>query len=100
MAKVNCWEYKKCGREFMTAGTTQPGCPAALEGKLDQVHGGLRGGRACWVVAGTHCGGKLQGTFAKKYNQCEKCDFYELVKHEEGPHFQLSILLLKRLQAA
>jgi hypothetical protein len=50
------------------------------------------------VVAGTMCGGVKQGTFAKKYDNCEKCDFYQLVKQDEGANFQLSVILLRRLK--
>ena len=28
-------------------------------------------------VAGTLCGGKVQGTFALKLGNCQKCDFYK-----------------------
>ncbi|HEY6010114.1 MAG TPA: hypothetical protein VIX18_01485, partial [Nitrospirota bacterium] len=37
----------------------------------------------CWVVAGSLCGGKIQGTFAEKLSNCLRCDFYNLVKSEE-----------------
>jgi hypothetical protein len=38
-----------------------------MESRLAGTHDGKFGGRACWIVAGTLCGGKEQGTFAKKY---------------------------------
>ena len=95
MPKLNCWEFKKCGRE---KAENEGACPAVSEKRLDQVHGGSHAGRACWVVAGTMCGGVKQGTFAKKYDNCEKCDFYQLVKREEGANFQLSVILLRRLK--
>jgi hypothetical protein len=99
MKKMNCWEFKKCGREPGGAREKHNGvCPAAVEKKLDGVHGGKNAGRACWVVAGTMCGGQIQGTFAKKYSNCKTCDFYLKVKNEESPEFQLSIVLLNRLK--
>lgn len=98
MPKLNCWEFKKCGREKAANGDASGTCPAVHEAKLHQVHGGSQAGRACWVVAGTMCGGVKQGTFAKKYDNCEKCDFYQLVKREEGANFQLSVILLRRLK--
>lgn len=96
--KKNCWEFKHCGR--------QPGgehihdlgvCPAAIETKLDGIHGGRNSGRACWVVAGTFCGGKVQGTFGQKYRNCQVCDFYNKVKTEENSGFRLSPSLLNIL---
>ena len=93
MKKLNCWEVKNCGRP--SAGGE---CPVIQETRLHGVHGGMRAGRACWVIAGTLCGGQEQGTFASKYHNCEKCDFYRQVRLEEGPRYELSILLLKRLE--
>ncbi len=37
-------------------------------------------GSICWTVAGTFCEGKVQGTFAQKYEDCVKCDFYQMVQ--------------------
>jgi PAS domain S-box-containing protein len=30
----------------------------------------------CWQVAGTYCGGEVQGAFAQKYDSCVKCEVY------------------------
>ncbi|TAN42665.1 MAG: hypothetical protein EPN25_02670 [Nitrospirae bacterium] len=96
--KVNCWEFKKCGREPGGALVKELGiCPATEEHRLDGTHGGTNAGRSCWVLAGTLCKGKVQGTFAHKYMDCEICDFYKSVKEEEFPKFVLSTLLLKKL---
>jgi hypothetical protein len=96
--KINCWEFKKCGRGPGGAKTDLEVCPSATENKLHNTHGGTNAGRACWVVAGTMCGGEVQGKFAKKYNDCEKCDFYQQVIEEEGKQFKLSLFLLKQLK--
>lgn len=97
MKKMNCWEFKGCGREPGGARKDLGVCPAAVDTRLNGTHGGKMGGRACWVLAGTLCGGKEQGTFAVKYHNCEKCDFYKTVRIEEGPRYNLSIMLLKKL---
>jgi hypothetical protein len=97
MKKLNCWEFKQCGREPGGARKDLGVCPASVDPRLHGVHGGRLAGRACWVVAGTMCGNKEQGTFASKYHNCEKCDFYRLVKTEEGFNYTLSINLLRRL---
>jgi len=73
-------------------------CPVFLEKRLNGVHGGVNAGRACWVVAGSLCGGKVQGSFAKKHENCEKCDFYQAVRKEEGPQYQMSIFIISKLQ--
>jgi hypothetical protein len=90
--KRNCWEIKKCGRE-----KGSDICPSAIEGRLDGVHGGKNAGRSCWVVAGTFCGGNVQGTYAQKFTTCKSCEFYASVKKEEFPKFMLSATLLNKL---
>ena len=97
--RMNCWEAKKCGREANGIHVKELGvCPVAVEKKLDSVHGGSCAGRACWVVAGSLCGGKVQGTFATKFDSCETCDFYDAVRNEEVPHFEYSSTLLAKLR--
>jgi signal transduction histidine kinase len=61
-SEINCWEYMKCGRDKDAAEK----CPAYPHF-----------GRTCWAVAGTFCEGKVQGTFAQKYEDCQKCGFYQ-----------------------
>lgn len=99
MARQNCWEYKKCGREPNGANVEEFGvCPAAIEEQVDGMNGGKNGGRACWPIAGTMCGGKVQGTFAMKMGNCMQCDFYQLVGAEEGPSHQSSKDILELLK--
>jgi hypothetical protein len=86
MKKMNCWEHKKCGRQPGGHKTEELGvCPAAVHDGLDGAHGGQNAGRACWAIAGSLCGGKVQGTYAKKLLNCWRCDFMNQVKREEEP---------------
>ncbi len=86
--KINCWEYKLCGREPGGKVAEYSGvCPAAADVRFGGVHGGKNAGRACWLVAGTLCGGKPQGTFARKIETCEFCDFFQKVRDEEKDSF-------------
>jgi hypothetical protein len=95
MKKDNCWEFMKCGREQGgTLAAKRRVCPAAVEEGLEGIHGGRNAGRACWVVAGTFCGGKVQGTFARKYRNCGRCNFYIKVRMEEGINFRMPMVLL------
>ena len=99
MSKINCWEFKKCGRQPNGENAEKLGvCPAASEIVLNGIHDGWNAGRACWVVAGTLCNGKVQGTYAHKCRSCESCDFYQVVKHEEFPKFTLPAVLLGMLR--
>ena len=83
MTPQNCWEFMKCGRETGGVNEKELGaCPAYTDKVLDGVHGGMSGGRACWVVAGTFCWGKVQGTYAEKEKNCLGCEFHMLVRQE------------------
>lgn len=82
--KKNCWEFKNCRRN--------------KDPRLNGTHEGVNAGRACWMIAGTFCGGMIQGSYAKKEVKCLDCDFYKYVKNEEYPLFQLSILLREKLK--
>lgn len=87
----NCWEFKGCGRQKGGKREKELGaCPAAVECKLNGIHKGTNAGRACWIVAGTMCGGKVQGSFAEKFADCTACDFYSHVKNEETVRFKTS----------
>jgi signal transduction histidine kinase len=63
--EIKCWEYMKCGRD-KDASTKCPAYPNY--------------GRICWAVAGTFCEGKVQGTFAQKYENCIKCEFFQKMR--------------------
>lgn len=83
--KQNCWEYKNCGREIGGSKVSELGvCPAAIEKRTNGIHGGKNGGRVCWAISGSLCGGKVQGTFASKMNNCMVCEFYKFVFKEES----------------
>lgn len=85
MSKLNCWEIKKCGRE---AGGVKSGelgvCSAATDSSSNGANSGKNGGRICWAIAGTFCGGKVQGDFAQKQVSCMACEVFKQIKHEEG----------------
>ena len=72
---MNCWEFKKCGRERGGARAVELGvCPAF---PID--------GHNCARVAGTLCGGKVQGIFAMKLASCMDCDFYNSKHYDLSP---------------
>ncbi len=85
MGKLNCWNYKKCGRypggpkekEFGT-------CPATTIKEADGYLGGRNGGRACMYIAGTFCGGVVQGTAKDKEKNCGGCDYFKMLKKQFG----------------
>ena len=84
MSKMNCWEAKKCGREPGGAKTSELGvCPAATNKSANGLNGGKNGGRTCWYIAGTFCGGQVQGSMAQKLANCMECEFFRQVAREE-----------------
>jgi hypothetical protein len=96
MARINCWEYQKCGRERGGSNAAKLGvCPAATATAVDGLHGGTNGGRVCWAVTGTLCKGEVMGTFAQKAGNCLRCVFFSRVQEEEGSNL-LSIQEIHR----
>ncbi len=85
MSKKNCWEVKNCGREPGGFRVAEMGiCVAATDTSSNERNDGQNAGRYCWRVAGTFCGGKVQGDMAAKIMDCINCDFFKEVKEEEG----------------
>ena len=96
---LNCWEFKKCGREPGGAKVDELGvCPATTEQRADGIHSGKNGGRACWAIAGTLCKGEVQGTYALKMLNCLKCDFYQRVVSDERWGFMSGESILKKIR--
>ncbi len=58
---ARCWEIQKCE---LTS------CPC--HGHAD----GLR----CWEISGTYCRGRVQGSFAQKLGDCQKCEVYKMAR--------------------
>ncbi len=84
--RKNCWEHKNCGRYPGGPRAQELGiCPVTVHEELHGAHGGRNAGRACWVIAGSLCGGRIQGTYAQKLSNCWRCDFFNSVKKEEDP---------------
>jgi hypothetical protein len=88
--QLNCWEFKKCGRQPGGEKVAELGvCSAATDTSKNGVNRGQCAGRCCWRAVGTLCGGRIQGTYAKKLDSCLKCEFFERVQEEEGPGFKM-----------
>lgn len=80
MEKLNCWQFKNCGREQGGLLAHIVGeCPASSTMRFDGRNGGLAGGRACWLVEKTPCHGSLA-------DGCHNCEFYRRVLFEEDSH--------------
>lgn len=76
---LKCWEVKSCEKTD---------CPSYKSENL-----------RCWQVAGTFCGGRVQGFFANKYGDCRKCEVYQNVFKDRitmiGESFNNMMVLLQ-----
>ena len=90
--KKNCWEFMECEWQPEGPKIDEIGvCPAVVDSRFNGLHGGKNAGRVCWMIAGTLCGGKVQGDYAQKHKSCIECEFYRLVKKEEGLDFKMLV---------
>lgn len=98
MPRMNCWEFKQCGRQPGGEKTEEFGvCPATLKVEANGINDGVNGGRSCWVVSRTLCFGEIQGDFSVKLRGCIQCGFYTLVREEQGIAYINTIKILKRM---
>ncbi|OGR07789.1 MAG: hypothetical protein A2511_05005 [Deltaproteobacteria bacterium RIFOXYD12_FULL_50_9] len=64
-----CWEVKNCPAERRNT------CPA---------HPGH--GKNCWMVTGTQCGGKTQGSYREKMDNCRQCEMFKRAHGTTATH--------------
>ncbi len=73
----HCWEIKNCERQKGGSKVAELGeCVASKEGF----------GHSCWTIAGTLCGGEVQGSVAQKEKNCMACEVYKLYNRLTGTH--------------
>ncbi len=71
----NCWEIMNCGRQSGGSKVSELGeCVASKE----------QFGHSCWVMAGTLCGGTVQGTMSEKSASCLKCIVFKKYSRTHG----------------
>lgn len=89
--RLNCWEYRLCGRERggLMAGVLGE-CPASTNMKYDGLNSGQAAGRACWLVAGNNCGTHRSG--AQSDACCHECEFYRRVVSEEAKNVRATFV--------
>ena len=96
-SKLNCWEFEGCGRGPDAGHPGNGACIASVERRANGVNSGKNGGRACWAIAGTECGGKPECPIAQKVDYCQSCLFYLIVMEEEFSHFMATKKILPML---
>jgi hypothetical protein len=93
--KKNCWEFKGCGQKRRGCKNSHVECPVPGMATSNGINGGKNAGRMCWLVAHTMCKGETETTFEGMIKICGACDFYRLVKEEEGKDLVLSLDMLQ-----
>ncbi|MCX6545203.1 MAG: GGDEF domain-containing protein [Acidobacteria bacterium] len=77
---IHCLQKKTCTREV---------CPAYHDEAA-----------RCWQIAGTYCGGDIQGSFADKYQNCRACDVFltacPTIVEELGENLNNLLFLLRK----
>lgn len=85
MGKLNCWNFKNCGRYPGGPKEHELGtCPVPIMDEADGFLGGRGAGRGCAYVAGSYCGGEVQGSYEFKKKHCEDCEYYKALQAEFG----------------
>ena len=80
--KLNCWQFKNCGREKGGILAEHLGvCPVAKSMKHDGTNGGIAAGRVCWRIINTDDLNAAPGFCKNK--ACHNCEFYRRVLYEE-----------------
>ena len=76
----DCWEMKNCEKTD---------CP---------THAGAS--KRCWQIAGTYCGGRVQGNFVDKYSTCATCEVFKAacptIVEELGEQLNNMLYLLRK----
>ena len=86
--KKNCWEYQGCGFGPQESKNSEGQvCPAAVHEHADGFLGGENGGRSCYFIIGTICGGDGAQTPEEKKNRCNACSFYRDLSNKHGKTF-------------
>ncbi len=81
--KLNCWEFKKCGRQEggENAGVLG-GCPVCSAKEADGFNDGVNGGRGCAYIVGSFSPGVIDDVEQNKKADCSNCEFYHLLKRD------------------
>lgn len=93
MCGLNCWEFRKCGRELSGKHSDKLGvCPVATFKGLDSLWGGINGGRVCYRISKAFDLDNDESRrlasidddvpIDKNTHRCECCKFYEILGDE------------------
>ncbi|MCI5141605.1 MAG: hypothetical protein D3909_07730 [Candidatus Electrothrix sp. ATG1] len=79
-SNVNCWEFKKCGRETGGRNLSVFGiCSVPVEFGFDGVNDGKNGGRSCWIIRESACEQVMRQCCVQEIRECRQCEFFTSV---------------------
>jgi len=89
MGKLNCWEFKECGREPGGCQAEASGvCRTTTAKGLNGIHDGQNAGRCCWALAiKGFCAANCEAPLGERLKICVACPFHKRVRREEGKNF-------------
>ncbi|MCI5219061.1 MAG: hypothetical protein D3914_07680 [Candidatus Electrothrix sp. LOE2] len=82
--RINCWEFKKCGREPGGRNIEKYGCcsvPVSIE--YDGMNNGKNGGRSCWILRESACEKIMRACRVDEIKECRQCHFHTYVRKTE-----------------
>lgn len=91
MRKLNCWEFKNCGRERGGVLTPVQGeCPVASSWSYDGTNEGIAGGRVCWQIKMLP-DNELEDNICRG-SDCKVCEFRRRVLYEGSVPSEMPVI--------
>ena len=82
--KLNCWEFKKCGREPGGRNLALFGpCSVPAATGFNNINNGKNGGRSCWIIRESACEKIMRRCCVQEIRECRQCNFYRFVNEPE-----------------
>lgn len=89
---MNCWEFKRCGREPDGKNSAKLGvCRVAVDTKFNGINNGTNAGRYCWKVKVSEDNHTTTNKTISNIIDCIDCDFFKKVKKEEKRNFSFLV---------
>ena len=82
--RLNCCNFKRCGREPGGRNISIFGvCSAPVAIGFDGMNNGRNGGRSCWIIRESACEQVMRKCCVQEIRECRQCDFYCFVNESE-----------------
>ncbi|MCI5148900.1 MAG: hypothetical protein D3916_05850 [Candidatus Electrothrix sp. MAN1_4] len=76
-SKIDCWEFKKCGREPGGKNIEKYGlCSLVVSLEDNKINNKRNGERLCWSLRESACEGIMRECCVNEIKECRQCTFY------------------------